>query len=477
MDKLSSRSVDLGSIGHKPQEAVWQSWTDAYSADADEVREFQLAALKTRFDEMVGRITVLGNLAREQSLSKISRIEDGAALLFRHSAYKSYSLGLIEKNNFGRLTQWLASFTLHDLTKFDATGLESMDDWLDRLDASTPLRVLHTSGTSGKLSFLPRSTVELPLALRGWRQNFDSFGDEPQRLPAEGLGGLPMIFPGYRFGANAPNRMLDLFCAQLFGGDESKILAMIPERLSADLLSFSGRFAVAESRGDIGREQISPRILELSETAKRRQAELPVRKRRFIDTILERLRGRRVMFFGYWGMLYDLAIECKERGVTSLFAPDSLIWCSGGTKGRQFPPGYQQFITKSIGAHIQQGFGMSETVTVSPMCPHGNYHIAPCMIPYILDPRTGEQSPRTGTHTGRLGILDLLAMTYWGGTLTGDEATLSWGDTEPCPCKRKGAYMHEQIRRYSDKEGGDDKIACAGVPEALDRALDFIKDL
>ncbi len=477
MDKFSSRSVNLRSSGGRPEQSVWQNWTDAYSAGVDEVREFQLAALQTRFDGMVDKITVLGNLAREQGISEIRQIEDGAALLFRHSAYKSYSLALIERNNFERLTHWLASFTLHDLSKFDAGGLESMDDWIDRLDQTTPLRVLHTSGTSGKLSFLPRSAVEMPLALRGWRQNFDSFGDEPRRLPAEGLGGLQMIFPGYRFGANAPNRMLDLFSEQLFGGDESKILTMIPERLSADLLSFSGRFAVAESRGEIGRAQISPRILALGETAKRRQAELPARKRDFIGAILERHRGQRVMFFGYWGMLYDLAMECKERGVTSLFAPDSLIWCSGGTKGRQFPPNYQQFIAEAVGAQIQQGFGMSETVTVSPMCPHGNYHVAPCMIPYILDPRTGEQSPRTGTHTGRLGILDLLAMTYWGGTLTGDEATLSWGDTEPCPCKRKGAYLHEQIRRYSDKEGGDDKIACAGVPEALDRALDFIKEL
>jgi len=477
MDKLSSRAVDLRSIGGKPEEAVWQNWTDAYSASAEEVREFQVAALRTRFDGMVDKITVLVNLAREQGISNIRRIEDGAALLLRHSAYKSYPLGLIERNNFERLTQWMGSFTLHDLSKFDARGLESMDDWIDRLDQTTPLRVLHTSGTSGKLSFLPRSTVEMPMALRGWQQNFDYFGDEPHRLPPEGLRSLSMIFPGYRYGANAPNRMLDLFCEELYGGDESKILTMIPERLSADLLSFSGRFAVAESRGDIGREQISPRILALGETARRRQAELPARKREFIDVILQRLRGQRVMFFGYWGMLYDLAMECKERGVTGLFSPDSLIWCSGGTKGRTFPENYQHFITESIGAHIQQGFGMSETVTVSPMCPSGNYHVAPCMIPYILDPRSGEQSPRTGVHTGRLGILDLLAMTYWGGTLTGDEVTLSWGDTEPCACKRKGAYMHGHIRRYSDKEGGDDKIACAGVPEALDRALDFIKEL
>src|SRR5271156_5368331 len=119
MDKLNSRSVDLRSIGGKPEDAVWQSWTDAYSASAEEVREFQLAALRTRFDGMVDKIPVLGNLAREQGISGISRIEDGAALLLRHSAYKSYPLTLIEKNNFERLTEWIGNFTLHDLSTFD----------------------------------------------------------------------------------------------------------------------------------------------------------------------------------------------------------------------------------------------------------------------------------------------------------------------------------------------------------------------
>ena len=83
MDKLSSRPVDLRSIGGKPEDAVWQNWTDAYSASAEEVQEFQLAALRTRFDGMAGKISVLGNLAREQGISKIRQIEDGAALLLR----------------------------------------------------------------------------------------------------------------------------------------------------------------------------------------------------------------------------------------------------------------------------------------------------------------------------------------------------------------------------------------------------------
>ena len=41
-------------------------------------------------------------------------------------------------------------------------------------------------------------------------------------------------------------------------------------------------------------------------------------------------------------------------------------------------------------------------------------------------------------------------------------------------CSRIGAYLHHGIRRYTEKEGGDDKITCAGAPGAHDRAVDFI---
>jgi hypothetical protein len=37
--------------------------------------------------------------------------------------------------------------------------------------------------------------------------------------------------------------------------------------------------------------------------------------------------------------------------------------------------------------------------------------------------------------------------------------------------------VHPTIRRYTAQEGGDDKITCAGAPEAHNRALDFISQL
>jgi hypothetical protein len=472
-----SRPVDLKRVGAQPEQAVWQSWTDAYGTDLAEVQAYQLAALRTRFHQMVGRLPVLASLAAGQSLDDIRSLEEGALLLFRHSVYKSYPLSFIERAAFDRVTKWLDTFTLHDLSGFDAAGLDSIDAWLQRLDAMTPMRISHTNGTSGKLSFLPRSTVEMPLALRGWHQNFAAFGAEPERLPQQGLGSLPMIFPGYRHGALSANRLLDAFAETLYDGNEDMILTLHRERLSADLVSFSGRFASAEARGELGRQQLSPTLLAMVETARLRQADAPRRMREFIATIVDRLRGQRVMFFGYWSMLVDLATECRNLGVRRLFHPESLVWCSGGTKGKVFPPDFKQSTADTLGVRIQEGYGMSETVTTQPGCPVGNYHLAPYLIAYLLDPQTGRPSPRAGTHTGRLGVMDLLAMTYWGGILTGDEVTICFGDDAPCACGRKGPYMHPEIRRYSEQEGGDDKIACAGAPQALDRALNFLKDL
>jgi len=117
---------------------------------------------------------------------------------------------------------------------------------------------------------------------------------------------------------------------------------------------------------------------------------------------------------------------------------------------------------------------MSEMVAPSRACPAGHYHIPPWEIPFLLDPASGAQYPRTGTQSGRFACFDLNAETYWGGFVTGDAVTLSWGDTEPCGCGRIGPYVHRGIRRFSEAEGGDDKVTCAGAPEAHDNAINYL---
>jgi hypothetical protein len=108
------------------------------------------------------------------------------------------------------------------------------------------------------------------------------------------------------------------------------------------------------------------------------------------------------------------------------------------------------------------------------MCEHGRYHFEPWIVPFVLDPEDGSPlggRDRTGEHTGRCGVFDLVASTYWGGLISGDEVTLSF---EECPCGRTTPHAARSIERYSDKQGGDDKITCVAAEDAHRAALEFL---
>ena len=80
--------------------------------------------------------------------------------------------------------------------------------------------------------------------------------------------------------------------------------------------------------------------------------------------------------------------------------------------------------------------------------------------------------PREGVHTGRLALFDILAETYWGGFVSGDRVTLHWD--EDCACGWKGPYIEDDITRFAEMEGGDDKITCAGSQAAYNEFMDFV---
>jgi len=108
------------------------------------------------------------------------------------------------------------------------------------------------------------------------------------------------------------------------------------------------------------------------------------------------------------------------------------------------------------------------------MCEARHYHVPPWLLVFVLDPETGQPSPREGTHTGRFGVIDLGVKQRWPGVLSGDEVTMSF---DTCACGRPGPHIADTVRRFSEREGGDDKITCAGAPEAHDNALAFLADL
>ena len=461
-------------LGTAPERIIELSTSQMYAIPREEQAAIQLTGARARFEQLVERIPMLSRLAAEQGITEIRTLEDMGPLLIPHSAMKSYPMSYLETSRFDRLTAWLDGFTTHDLSGLDASACDSIDDWLDLLDQNTEVRVLHSTGTSGKLSFLPRGTTEMKIMVTGWRRMFDRYRSEPPRMGAP-VEEAPTIFVQYRRGGMAQHRLLDYLQAYLYDGDASKIVTTNPSRFSADAASIGGRLRVAEARGELGKIKISPKLMERREAFLKEQAKSGGYMDAFLDDVNTRFRGKPVSILAHVPMLFNVATEGLKRGIENVFARDSFIMAGGGMKGLTLPDNWRETVDRFFGgAPLSEGYGMTEMVASTRACPEGRYHLPPWEIPFLLDPATGEQYPRTGTHTGRLGAFDLNAQTYWGGFLTGDEVTLSWGDESPCACGRIGPYVHRGIRRYSEKEGGDDKITCAGAPDAHDKAIDFI---
>jgi len=475
IDAEAESPAGSASLKQHPERIVELPTTYKFSFHPSDLADIQLGALQMRFATLVNRVPVLGRFAEDQGLKEIRSIEDGALLLFPHTMYKSYPLSAVEGGRFDRMTRWLATLTAIDLSRVDASGCASIDDWIDLLDARTPLRVRHSSGTTGKLSFIPGSVSETYTAAMGFMRFFQGFGDEPD-AQVTGVGELPIIAFGHRRGAMAFARMLDSVQHHLYGDDPGMIVTTHPGRLSADLLSLGGRLQSAQSRGELGKLSLSPGLLARREAFLREQAEQPARLQEFFRVISTRFRGRRVILNGVVPPVVETAVTGLAQGLENLFAPDSLMFLAGGSKGRKLPDDYPALVERFTGVRYPRtGFGMSEAASgITRMCPAGRYHIPPNIVAYVIHPQTGAIMPRTGAQTGRFGFIDIAAQLRWGGFLSGDEITLNHGDSTSCSCGRRGAFIDGKIRRYSEMEGGDDKITCAGAPAVHDNALQFI---
>ena len=68
--------------------------------------------------------------------------------------FKSYDAAWVGARDFAALSEWLRDVCSEPVPA-DAGGAHDVDDWLERLERGG-LHVLYSSGTSGKLSFVPR---------------------------------------------------------------------------------------------------------------------------------------------------------------------------------------------------------------------------------------------------------------------------------------------------------------------------------
>jgi len=445
--------------GYEPLLAV--SWRDCENV--------QLRVLKRRFADMKDQVQALERLAKRQGVADVDCVEDALPLLFDHRVYKSYPLTLIENRDLPRLNAWLDRLTTHDLSKVDLSGLTMIDDWLTRLDEAGML-IGTSSGTTGKLSFVPRSKVELPAWTRSYNEaSRATSGVDPCADHVD------TFFPGYRGGHHMMLKMLSLFNIPAAGGP-GRYHTLYQTHISADLMSLAGRMQAAEDRGELDKLGLDPALLKAREAmiaqAKRRDQDIET----WFFKLFEEFRGKRVKLGGSFGDLVKTARSGIQKGLKPAFAPDSFIMTGGGMKGLKDPPkDWERYVGDYFGIdRIGMVYGMSEIMGMSPRCSHKHFHIMPHTIPILFD-RDMKMLPREGVQTGRYAFFDLMPETYWGGFISGDEVTIHW--EEDCPCGWKGPRIGPVITRFAEMDGGDDKITCAATAQAYDEFMDFVSQV
>ena len=471
----SLQTLDLEHLKTHPEDFPELTAQQYFSIDRERLEDIQLAAAQNRFAQLVQKIPMLRRLAEAQGISEIKQLDDLAPLLVPHSAYTSYPVSIVEKARFTALTNWLQNFTACDLSGFDASDCESIDDWIIAMDQATDIRLSHSTGTSGKLSFLPRTEEE-------WRRVqvvkmlrvFEGFGDEAGIDAITGFESLPYIYPGYRTGAMGHPRSAAIFEKYWHKGNGTPIITLHPGRLSADAVSLGGRIADAEAKGKLAELKITPELMARREQFLEDHKNANAAFAEFIEKAIA-FKGQRIYMAALHPQFWDFTLECEQRGLHGLFAADSVFLCSGGMKGRtDVPDDWKARVEAVLGGRLREVYGMIEGMGTALLCEHNHFHFHPWIVLYLVDPKTGELLPRRGVQTGRLGIFDITPWTYWGGFLSGDKVTIDWADSGICSCGRQGPFLHAQISRLSENEGGDDKVTCAGAPEAHDRAMEYI---
>lgn len=441
-----------------------------FSMSREQVDRVQLSGLQRRLAELVQKLPRLRKLANANRISSINDINDIVPLLYPHTEYKSYPLSLIDNCQFEHLNAWLNDHTTHDLSKLDVSGCQSLDEWLDVVEANTPVRVLTSSGTSGKISLLPRSTLEDKYAASALAFSFSKYRDESGPKQAFGPD-VYYVWPFNRYGRHSTAMAIRVVIEHGFGGDESHVLTL-GGKMSTDILWMTGRLKKAEIDGTTAQLKKTKAWQRLSQKLSETEASNALTNEEFYKDVLTRLKDKSVVFvFGltyYWAM-----IECAEKyGLEIRFAPDSFLNVAGGMKwAASLSQSQKEKIRTSIPHYLNEIYGVSEILNgAARKCQHGNYHVPPWLVSFVLDPDTGVPYPRKGVQTGRYAGFDLWALSYWAGLITGDEVTMNWDGG--CACGRSGPYLNDKITRYTDKRGGDDKITCQRTTSAVEEMMD-----
>jgi acyl-protein synthetase LuxE len=343
--------------------------------------------------------------------------------------FKSYDPAWLALSDFAALSSWLQGVCAEPVPA-GAASARDVDDWLERLDGGG-LRVLYSSGTGGKLSFVPRGDASWD----AYRANGPSY--LMHRVQALGLDlsemeGAVLGFRGGRMGIQRAGAELSRYLPRVHYLYDTELRA----EMLRPLLTARAPAAVEAARAALssGHEDAYRALLG----ALRHATE----------------RGRAVWLFGAPYQVKQLCALALAAGALPL-RPGSVVTLGGGWKSfedeRIDRPALLAMIEAALGvppARALEAYAMVELNTPLMRCEAERYHVPPILEPWVFDEAL-QPVPAEDDVTGIVGFMDPTATSYPAFVVTGDEGRLL---RERCPCGLVGPALVGEIRRAAGRE-------------------------
>ena len=429
----------------------------AFNQSAEAIRPLQLQAAQELFERRIDQIPLLRRRADEAGLTKITSFDQIIPLLFAHTVYKSYPQSFIDNGRWDRMLQWLGALSVETTDNVDIAGVGDLDEWVERLHAAGH-KVLVTSGTSGKCSFLNQSTSDLERKTRHFKH----------------VTGWPYAVPNndreYYFLGPIRGRNSAIEAAQIGAINWAKAGGV--HALTDEPLKISDISRAAALRKRLAEGLATPQeIAQFDAEANRKAQENQQRLQDLAQSIFAH-RHEPIFVLGLWAQYMTIIELAHAQGIADGdFHPEAIIKAGGGVKGVTLPADYKARVARFVGnVHRPANYGMTEMASLTARCEARRYHATPGLIMLVLD-GAGErllrpEDGRDGIVEGRFGFLDLLLDGRWGGVITGDKVTLD--TNEYCPCGRFGPTLLDNISRFA-QIGEADHIGCAGTIDSYVR--------
>lgn len=414
--------------------------SDNYYQDQKEVDDLRYDAIKMAHAYHFSNNRFYKNLCEIKGIDKTITIRDIPRVLIPDSVFKSYDVQNPETQP-NMFHEWLNNISSFEINFNPPSPTKNLDDLLAYYDTQG-LRLGFSSGTSGKLTFLPRDEFTQNMIAYSYSEAVDATV-EVNRGVDQFILGIPsktFLQVGYNGKITAQH---------LSNGNEENIFFGFTE-LTADLIRMRMR----------GPQNVKETMFNF--LVKRL---LPWKQRQSIKNMVKRLmdkKKQRIIFLAPPFLLVDAANYVIENNLELKLTNDSIIASTGGFKGRKVTSRKEMnnLLLKAFGTDTNQYldlYGMTESNSIFVECTEGNNkHVPPWIEVILLDENLEPINNKEGKVTGRYGFLEPSSRSFPGFIMTGDIITV---DYDGCPHCNKKTPIVTEIGRAPIEEGR----GCSGV--------------